>query len=387
MQRAARPTALAPLALAAISLAACPPVDPDEGSAAQLDAYQTRPRAAAVPTRPDDRSPQWIVRQSQPDPNNSGRHGFGDIAVAGGYLYFTVQWEGVYRSPLAGGPLEVADTGDKRHFRHLAAYRNDVYWTSTRSDERHYPILRVRHLASPTDKPRTLLDNQQLGTYDSNVARHFQASAAGVSFIAGPNGAGARFNILRISPGDRAVKPLLPIRGDLLEAPTWVIDGSHLYFAASRFFLIDPPDAFVRRVVVEGGTPEEFATRPNMELAPHAVDDTHVYLASSRAIYTLSKSTGTVAKLAETPHFIQVPFLAVDDRNVYYVESPVDGAVKIYAAPKQGGAPTVIGEITEPGRQQITGFAQDATDLYLIARYREIGVLPKPGLPAPEAIP
>lgn len=317
----------------------------------------------------------WLVRvrglEGEPPPPGS-EHQIRDHAIAHGYLYFTGYWEGLYRTSLAGGPIEVVESGPQNQFEPVAASRLGVFWLNVMFDDRDYPYIRLQHKPTADAPPRTLLTGQ-LGAYGTNGSEQFQATDAGLFFHAGPNGQRPPSAVLRVSPDAGGAREILPLSEEL-RTPTWAVDDVHLYFTADRRSQRERPELF--RVPIEGGQPQAVATLPGLADV-RGIDTDHVYVASDKVAWKISKQNGEASVLHEA---VSEAFLGwtlqVDERYVYLIETGRQDRTRFLAVPKAGGPARVLGQ--DASTRFVAKMEQDEGHLYLLRSSSEILVLRKP---------
>jgi len=97
-----------------------------------------------------------------------------------------------------------------------------------------------------------------------------------------------------------------------------------------------------------------------------ALDSTYIYWNDSSAgiLMKVPKAGGTALEVASGYAQFEGP-VVLDTTHVYWIQNITSDSDKLLKAPLDGGAPTVVSEVTD----SINGFAIDASHAYLLLRY------------------
>jgi hypothetical protein len=130
-------------------------------------------------------------------------------------------------------------------------------------------------------------------------------------------------------------------------------DATHLFFS-----LVAPTNE-LRRIPKSGGPSDVVATGAVADLV---VLDGYVYWVTSQEVRRVPVGGGTATTLATLASTASGKAVAVDDQNVYWVETSTVGSPKLMATWKGGDVPVTMATLGGFGRPIIL---VDATDLYV----------------------
>ncbi|HEY0712461.1 MAG TPA: hypothetical protein VGF45_07295 [Polyangia bacterium] len=234
-----------------------------------------------------------------------------DIGLTSEHLYFSVEWQGVYRMPKHGGAVEVVDAGAKNSFRHLSIVRDDVFWPRTRFGERDRASVEVKH--RPTASGPNVLAFSGEWSMHSNHG-HFQADASGIFFVGSSSGS-VFLGLWQVATTGGPPTSLLSFE-EPWRVPGWKRDAGRIFFATP---LLTVSRSTAVSVLVDGQTePRLLATLPAGSARLHDTDAGFLYLSDSKTVWRVGKDDGVVAEVVTGE---VVRSLLVDDARIYLAAS------------------------------------------------------------------
>jgi hypothetical protein len=311
------------------------------GSSGSPEAYQARPvgqqpvgqtvENVIGGTEGSGPQPDWLVRVNVRD------HSIRSIAVSEQYVYFVAWWEGIYRLPKTGGPIEVVEAARETQFEPATATGNAVYWVRTTFDkDNDYPYIQIRRRLDDGSPSQLLFEGDWAVAQHSNFST-FQADESGVYMVAHTAG-GPSPDLHRVATGSGQIQPVFTI--DSFRWPSWVLQPEGLYLvkcSASNYL-----DCTVGLTAKDGDGALVPLTSLDMEAELHAADAENLYLLGN-GIWKVSKQGGTPIRLM--PAFGPERwsrFLLVDDTHVYF-SAGTGNAIQLVGLPKAGGPPASVG--------------------------------------------
>jgi hypothetical protein len=263
------------------------------------------------------------------------QHSIDELAISEDYLFFSSDWQGVYRLPKYGGSLEAVAEDRKAITRGLAANARQVFWgpvTFTSEGIAEYRLLRRAAEGGPV----TTMLNGNFGRLLVDDAHVVVASPSdgvpeAISLTDG--------SIVKI-PAEAIFLTQL-----FFQASSSILDGSSLYVVGCGF-----TDCGLARGDVTTGAAEMGPLLPGLTVGTPfpttlaAADDTHLYLYDSHRIWRLRKSDYASADIYNAPAnaFVQGPLL-VDDSAVYFFTGR-SGGLQLVALAKDGGSMRVVSD-------------------------------------------
>jgi hypothetical protein len=280
--------------------------------------------------------PDWLVRVNARD------HSIRSIAVSEQYVYFVAFWEGIYRVPKTGGPIEVVEAARQTQFEPVTATGNAVYWVRTTFDkDNDYPHLQIRRRLDDGSPSQLLFEGDWAVAWSNRVST-FQADDSGV-YLVGHTAGGPSVDLHRVATGSGRIQPVFPINS--FGWPSWVLQPEGLYLV--NCFNNSLTDCTLGIVAKDG----DGALVPLVSLDTgaelYAADAENLYLMGS-GIWKVSKQGGTPIELVPArPIRLSSQYLLVDGTHVYFsTSSDPNGhgnAIQLWGLPKAGGPPASLG--------------------------------------------
>ncbi|HEY0712462.1 MAG TPA: hypothetical protein VGF45_07300 [Polyangia bacterium] len=225
------------------------------------------------------------------------------------------------------------DAGKGTKFGSLDTLDEDVYWTRTRFDDRHFPSVEFKRRAAPNGAISVVFSGDW-GIAQANSEPNFEVTRAGIYFLGSQAGGPMSPDLLFVpANGDRPV----PVLSSPTFWPTWRRDHDRMFFAALS---LGSPETVVS-VLVDGETaPQALATVPIATARIEGMDADFLYFSDGASIWQVGKADGTTTRLFED-HFLG-PIL-VDGQQVIYTArtesepvlrsfSKADGATRTLAS-------------------------------------------------------
>ena len=287
------------------------------------------------------------------------------FALGDEYLFFSSNWNGVFRVPKFGGAVEAVEEDHAAITGALAANARDVFWERVRFDGNGFPLRKLLRRSTDLGPASTLrnddfdalLPEQRLMEVDDAhlVIRHLQDGVPeAISLADGTT--------VRIPAEPIDVTDIFPRAG------SFVLDGNTLFAAACS----GDTCALARGDVTTGAA----AIGPSLsglsigldDPVLAAADDAYLYLIDWYHVWRLRKSDWASEEVYRAPSgaYVGRPFV-VDDRAVYFVTTAKGGEqLELVAVAKTGGTLRVLS--TRPHLAQgICQVAQDAQYLFVLA--------------------
>ena len=290
-----------------------------------------------------------------------GNHQTTHIAVSDDYVFFTSDWQGLYRVPKYGGAIEAVEADSHALVQGVATNGSDVFWTHATFGANDAPHIKLKR-RSATGGPITVIKEGVFGTGGANYTSNLLADATNVyaldsTFIWALPLDGGQATQIAFSED-----PLSPVHS----GPDWVPDYPAIYvstcFSATTCSLVktDLPSGNSQNLLpLQGGLVGD---------SVEAVDESHIYLVKNQRVSSVSKSD-----LSTTDLFTPEPgqtvywFLLVDATNVYFVSyGGTQAGWQLRAVPKAGGPAQVVGWGSQLDHG-IWEIAQDDQFLFVLA--------------------
>ena len=294
-------------------------------------------------------------------------HGIEHIALSGDYLFFSSNWNGVYRVPKTGGAVEVVEEDHSAVFTALTANSSEVLWERVRFDGQGYPYRTFLRRSTSLGPVATIVASDQFDSLDKDgllpaddahvIVRHLQDQQAVAISLSDAT-------MVQVPTADSTMSTGFEDSG------AFVLAGDTLF---SEFCAANSCELVQGKVTTgleEMGISMSWVPFGNGTGAPLAgVDEEHLYFFDLRRAWRLLRSDYTSVDIYRAPDdaFLQGPF-AVDSSDVYFVTS--DGKQdKLVAAAKAGQYGGGV-RVLSTGRHLKTGpceIAQDEQNLFVLA--------------------
>ena len=307
------------------------------------------------------------------------RYWISSIAVSDNYLFLATSWQGVYRLPKYGGALTAVEE-DSNAVNLVTANRDTVFWNRTTFGSGDTPHTQVKQQPAAGGTTSTLLDGD-FSLFSTNVYPTLVATGDALYMMRSDHPGDFSLRLDRRSLRDGAQSTLASFPdsgGPMINWPAaWTVADDHLYFTTYT-----SPLKTVIDVKTTGGSPTSLALSAPISGAFLAADAAGIYTGLPSPGYGVAKispADGAVRPLYTNPDLLIASYtsaVAVDADNVYFVTYDAKAGNQIQAAPKAGGAPTVIGS----GSQFQAGIGQilqDKDNLYVLDAGHEVLLLPK----------
>ena len=290
------------------------------------------------------------------------------MALTDNYLYFAASWDGVYRLPKYGGPVEVVEAGAKHDGRVLMATKDSVIWVKTHDDGSDHPITEIKR-RSENGGPTSVLFAGDWGIATTNLAPALQGDATGVYMMAFPIGIFMP-HLHHFPAAGGPPRKILTVPEFWL---TWLRDDGRIYLASKT----ELPHETAIEVLDDGAAePRTLAVLGEQTLL-RSMDRDFLYGVTLDGIVRVAKKDGVaseVLKLEGGRHLADV--LISDEEKLYFTTVSRDEPADLRSFSKRDGTITVLASgRTFEGPWQI---AQDSRLIYLLHdRGRKIAVVAK----------
>jgi hypothetical protein len=340
MRDTRRPTILVTFFALATGGLACGAETP-LGSSGAPDAYRVRPLdpgaggqqpVESVVGAPEGSGPQpeWLVRVTE------ANRSILSIAVSEQYVYFVAWWEGIYRVPKMGGAVEVVEAAQNTQFQPATATANAVYWVRTTFDKDDYPYVHIRRRLDD-GSPSQLLFEGDWAVATSSHQSTFQADDSGVYMVAHRAG-GRSVDLHRVATGSAQIQPVMTINSLLW--PSWLLQPEGLYLV--KCSNNNQADCTLGITAKDGNGALLPLASLDQPAELYAADAENLYLLGG-GVWQVSKQGGAPVQLGPAAESGRSGrFLLVDETNVYF-STGMGNATQLWALPKAGGSPTVLG--------------------------------------------
>ncbi|HRI52600.1 MAG TPA: hypothetical protein PLW65_20695 [Pseudomonadota bacterium] len=308
------------------------------------------------------------------------------IAVSDNYLFLATSWQGVYRMPKYGGALTAVEEDDKAVGR-VAANRDTVFWNRTTFGAGDAPHTQVKQQPAAGGATSTLLEGD-FGPFATNLYPTLVATGDALYMMRSdkPGDFSVRLDRLLLRDGTKSTLASFPdTGGSAIPWPTaWTLTGDHLYYTLNASL-----PRTVMDVKISSGSTTPLALDAPISSGFLAADATGLYSDLPGRTYGLAKispTDGAVRTLHTSPDLqlgSRTATVAIDADNIYLLTHDDKVGNQIQAAPKAGGAPTVIGSGSQ-FQFGVDQFLQDDDNLFVLHEGHEVLLLPKkPGAAVP----
>ncbi len=301
------------------------------------------------------------------------------IAVSDNYLFLATSWQGVYRMPKYGGALTAVEE-DAKAVGRVAANRDTVFWNRTTfgsGDAAHTQVKQQPAAGGAT----SILFEGDFGPFGNSEYPTFVATGDALYMMRSdnPGDFSIRLDRLSLRDGAQATVASFPdTGGSTIPWPTaWALTGDHLYYTTYAGL-----PRTIMDVKLSAGSTTPLALDAAISVGFLAADATGLYSGlpgPALGLAKISPTDGAVRSLYENPDLqleSRTSTVAIDADNIYVVTRDKTGGNQIQAAPKAGGAPTVIGSGSQ-FQYGLEQFLQDGDNLYVLHDGHEVLLLPK----------
>ena len=286
------------------------------------------------------------------------------LAVSDDYLFYSINWRGLVRSPKYGGDWDWVDQDSRAEVEGVTANASEVFWVRSTFGPGDAPYTKLERRAA-AGGPVGLLKDGGIGTQNSysvsgvivegNTLYALDVDRAVVWAFPREGGAPTQISFAALTD-PAASEPLFP---------NWVPDGPAVYFSTC---LGSPsPTCALWKADATSGSLTNLLP---LQAGPagdsvQAVDDAFLYLVKGGHIVRMAKTDLTLSDvyIPETGQAVSAPVL-LDDNNVYFL-SYGPATVQLLKVPKTGGQAQPIGW----GKQLEAGvweMAQDTAFVYVL---------------------
>ena len=306
------------------------------------------------------------------------------IALSSNYVYFAVDWAGVYRMPKYGGDIAALQEDRNALFRHLATDADRVYWdhiTFPSDDDPANSLHTQVRSQSLAGGASTTIAEGNFGIYDGEG---IEASGGRLYWMSYPAGSTAA-SLERVSATGGPRDTMIAF-GDYNSAPDWVVDDAGIYFTTLPAGQGRVDDCAVEELSAPGQGPATLAPCPTPDSAAAGSDADVVYVQSGQAVWQVSKRSRNtpVTAIQTLPDGSNFSGPAAFDESNVYVKVYSDSSAWTWVTfPKAGGAMTALADASLcPNIGGSWATAADGQYLYVVCgSFDRIVVVPKPPVP------
>jgi hypothetical protein len=296
------------------------------------------------------------------------------IALSDNYLFLVVNWNGVFRMPKYGGPIDIIDGDRRAEFDFALTSGKRVYWNHDTFGPGDSPDNRIEGRDIAGGASNTLLEG--FGQFNTNVVPAFQIDDRYLYYFEAPPTQGLPPVTLKRLPLAGGKPEVLIPSGEAssngMPGVDFLADGGDVFVVGGEELDIFPAGAT---------TAKKLADLPST-LTLACADVNSVYLTDLTSIYRVPRSGGIVSTLYTTPKDHMLYNFGgtrplVDANSVYFAQMDNNGWT-IMALPKQGGTAQKISRTDDPAfNLGIDQVLQDDKNLFFVHHGGEVLMLPK----------
>lgn len=300
---------------------------------------------------------------------NDHSHEIAQIAVSDDYLFFSIEWHGLYRMPKYGGAIEPVDADTNATFTGIASNGSDVFWR--------------RSTFGPNDEPHVKIERRAAAGGAVTVMAE-QASSLQTSFNPGmlsdtTNIYVQQPDLISVLPFDGGAASEIPVAPHPAGAPwygSWVPDYPSFYLSGCTA----SDSCALSRIDLSTGASENLLALDAGVYSDivGAVDASSVFMIKNRHIISLSKADLTLTDVfTPQPDEYVFWFLLVDASNVYFITYGTPAGWQLRSVPKSGGPSGGTAQLLGGGEQLargVWGVAQDRQFVFVLAAPPDIAL-------------
>jgi hypothetical protein len=261
------------------------------------------------------------------------------MALSDNYLFFAMNWHGVYKMPKFGGPIEVLDADDGAIFLPLATNGSDVIWQKITFDSNDNGFGQIKK--QPVDGGSTQV------VFGTPAPVQWKANRTLLVNVADDS------EIVLTTQSLAGGEPRSQVLHDFTADPgpfDWVIDETFVYV-----WRAGGQTATLGKYPLAGGDGVLLAQSESSTMAPPgqpnvpvagtlALDDDYVYVKSSRDLRRVPKAGGEMSTVLAAADNLSIydGLLTVDDTSAFFA-GELGEPYGILSVPKAGGEAVVLG--------------------------------------------
>lgn len=299
-----------------------------------------------------------------------------EVALSSNYLYFAVDWAGVYRMPKYGGDVVPLQQDRNAIFRHVSTHGDRVFWDYiTFPNDTPETSLYTRVNSQPVEGgPTTTIAEGYFG-----ISLGFADSGGYLVWSSYPAGASAA-SLERLPVAGGARETLVDFVS-YMDVPYWRADDEGVYFTTHPAGGNPVGDCAVEWLL-PGSAPETLAPCPTPDSDVVGLGPDVVYVHSPHALWQVSRRDRSVSAIQAFPADTYVSAATFDDANVYAIVYSDATSWSWTRFPKAGGTPTAFADASLcPNLGGSWALATDIEYVYLVCGFNRVVVVPKSAAP------